>query len=538
MRKRILLGIFVFGLIFFTTVIKTQSTNSLLSSDNQKNDQLNLDFPFTSEKLIVLSLTPHGYIEILNDANFTDYGFLGSGTALEPYLIENYNISSSKGIYINGTTKHFLIRNCYVDTESESIYISNVAEGTASIINNFVINNDGDSIYLYSSSGAILTNNTCRTNKTGVGIYLDASSGAILTDNFCYNSTNGIVLFTSNGVTITNNTCIDNKAEGILLSYSSGATLTDNTCTNNINGIWTFQSSDATLTDNTCSNHNKNGIFMWTSSGATLTRNTCTNSKFGDGIRLDAADDAILTDNICIDNGYGIYLSISNGPTLTDNICIDNDYGIRLTSCLEPTLTDNICSNSKLGDGIKVSSSSGATFTNNTCNSNIDGIALYSCSGATFTNNTCNNGDGYDLTQRWGIKLEYSDSCLFAYNLLQENNEFGIFLDSNSDNNIIHHSVFIDNNLGGTCQACDEGTNNTWYEEATEEGNYWNEWNEEEPYSIDGDVATDPYPLDENMERLFFETSSETDFEYILILPSLILVAILLKRKRNTYIGK
>jgi len=60
-------------------------------------------------------LTNHDPIEITSDEDFL--AFPGSGTYEDPYLIENYNITSSTsfGIHITSTTKHFLIRNCYID---------------------------------------------------------------------------------------------------------------------------------------------------------------------------------------------------------------------------------------------------------------------------------------------------------------------------------------------------------------------------------------------------------------------------------------
>ena len=82
------------------------------------------------------SLTPHAPISITSDSNFEV--FPGSGTEVDPYIIEGYNITttSDEGIYISGTTKYFIVRNSYIDAEWYGIYISNVADGTATVINN------------------------------------------------------------------------------------------------------------------------------------------------------------------------------------------------------------------------------------------------------------------------------------------------------------------------------------------------------------------------------------------------------------------
>ncbi|GAH42515.1 unnamed protein product, partial [marine sediment metagenome] len=84
------------------------------------------------------ALTPHSPISIGSDDDFITYGFPGSGNSTHPYIIENYNITTTneRGIYITGTHKYFLIRNCYVDAGIVGIYSEYVANGTTTIINN------------------------------------------------------------------------------------------------------------------------------------------------------------------------------------------------------------------------------------------------------------------------------------------------------------------------------------------------------------------------------------------------------------------
>jgi len=105
--------------------------------------------------------------------------------------------------------------------------------------------------------------------------------------------------------------------------------------------------------------------------------------------------------------------------------------------------------------------------------------------------NACNNND-------WGIWLDSSDSCFVTYNLLQENEEYGVYSSYGSDNNLIHHNTFVDNNIGGTSQAYDDGTNSFWYDTATQEGNYWSDWSGIGSYYIQGfALSFDKYPFGE-----------------------------------------
>ncbi len=255
-----------------------------------------------------LELSPHGPIEITSDSDFEV--FPGTGTEVDPYVIEGYNITTTsyEGISITGTTKYFIVSNCYVDAEENGISIEYVADGTATVISN--------------------------------------------------------------------------------------------TCSNNLIGIELVASDSSTIANNTC----------------------------------------------CNNIGDGIYLHISGSATVANNTCNNNDFGIHLGS------------------------SGSATVANNTCNNNVrDGICLWS-----------------------------SIFCVVTYNLLQENERYGVYLRSGSDINLIHHNTFVDNNLGGTSQAYDDSTNNFWYNSVTQEGNYWSDWSGTGSYSIDGSAnSVDLYPLEE-----------------------------------------
>ena len=536
--------IFLCGLIVFTGAIKTQ---------------VSLSYPLETqtEKRLILSYSPHEPITITNDDNFTDYLFPGSGTAGEPYIIENYNITttSNKGIHIYNTTKYFIIRNCYVVANQFCICLSHVAEGTMSIINNICSGSSFYGIHLRYSTGATLTNNTSNNHTIGISLYF--SPYASLMNNSCSNNAVGINLFTSSCATLTKNV-FNNNSVGIQLEGSFGATLTDNVFFNdglyimeetvedylsyivennwvnnkplgfyiNLNkitisepvygqlifincnktaisnqelsnvyiGIYLKWCENTKLTNNFC-NDNHKGIHLDFSSDVILNENTCNNNLYH-GIRLVSSPDATLTDNICTNNFYGIAPSLSDGATLTDNICNDNGVtGISLTTCPGSTLTNNICNNNQ-----------------------VSGISLSSSSNTTSTQNTCKNN-------RWGIRLSGSD-CLLTYNLLQENEEHGIFIHSSSYRNTIHRNSFIDNNPGGTSQAYDEGENNTWYDVKKKKGNYWSDWNQSGSYFIDGRAdSIDPYPLDKIPKRI--------DYNFMIIIPSISLLTILLRNSKK-----
>ena len=311
MSRRKIIVITVTTLIIFSLNMST--TVSMSTVDDYK-----ISKPFN------LALTLHGPIEIITDDNFTDYGFPGSGTDVDPYIIQEYNITttSGSGISIEDTTKYFVIRDCYIDADIDGIYIRS-ADGTATIINNICNNNNDDGIYLWQTS-SILINNTCNNNNYGICMY--GSAGSTLTNNICNNNDRGIILYSSLSSTLTNNTCNNNNV-GIDLDSSSGSTLADNTCTNNLDGINVGRSSFSTWTNNTCTNNIDRGIYVEYSSEVTLTDNTCTNNNYG--IYLLNSDTCLLTYNLLQENEeYGIYLSsLSDDTIIYHNYFVDNNLG-------------------------------------------------------------------------------------------------------------------------------------------------------------------------------------------------------------------
>ncbi|NPD87768.1 MAG: hypothetical protein HGN29_03545 [Asgard group archaeon] len=353
----------------------------------------------------ISSLTPHPYILITDDGDFTSYSFSGDGSESTPYLIENYNITTgSYGIYITGTTKHFKIRNCYIDSITHGIYIKSVQAGTAIIINNTCEYNSEYGIFLEEASGTTLENNTCNNNN--YGIYMMGT--------FYVYSTN---------IRCINNTCNSNTNRGIQLIYCSNILITENECKYNIYGINTGSSSDLTLINNTCNLNEHVGIDVWGSNNnVTLINNKCTENctpgNSGAGIRLSTSTIGILTNNTCdYNNDWGIFIYDSSEVTLINNTCRNsNSHGINLQDSFDANLINNTCNyndknginvfnfyntslldnecNYNLNNGIYVTSSPNATLTNNVCKDNINvGLFVYTCHNASITENELKNNN-------------------------------------------------------------------------------------------------------------------------------------------------
>ncbi|MFX0091467.1 MAG: right-handed parallel beta-helix repeat-containing protein [Candidatus Hodarchaeota archaeon] len=181
----VLLGIFWVGFQPQSYVLSESLTHDQITMPSERT------FQFRSKSQ---AYTPHGPISISDDYDLANEAVNGSGTSEDPYILEGWNITTSgvNGIFIQHTTKHFIIRNCWIDTGNtnpggysiRSIGLSFVAAGTATISNNTCLNSVNSGIYLYHSNSTVITNNICRNNGQH-GIYFFYSHFGIAANNTC-----------------------------------------------------------------------------------------------------------------------------------------------------------------------------------------------------------------------------------------------------------------------------------------------------------------------------------------------------------------
>ena len=260
------------------------------------------------------ALTPPDPIYIKGNDNFTipdPVNGGGSGTENDPYIIENWVISSENahGIWIENTTAYFVIRNCVVENGGDPYgYVG---------------------IYLYNVVNGRIEN--CISENNGAGIVLENSSNNILTNNTCENGLFGIDLMSSDNNTLSNNTCSNNQevaivlmGTGIHLGGSGNNILTNNTCENNLLGIELGGSDNNTLSNNACGNNPYDGIYLWYSDNNHISNNTCENNGEGIGLWEDS-DNNTLSNNTCENNFFGIYLYYSNNNLIYHNNIVNNE---------------------------------------------------------------------------------------------------------------------------------------------------------------------------------------------------------------------
>lgn len=143
------------------------------------------------------SLDQNQIVLIYSDQDLIDYGFPGTGSVSDPYIIENRIFNSSLhvvGIHISGTTKHIYLRDCEFLGFTTSIEIKNITSGAIYIQNN-TINDSTSGIDIYDSGGVMIENNDLSNNYNGIKLY--NTNGTIIKNNRLEGSTTYAIILDS-----------------------------------------------------------------------------------------------------------------------------------------------------------------------------------------------------------------------------------------------------------------------------------------------------------------------------------------------------
>ncbi len=172
-------------------------------------------------------------IEVFSDADFITLGFPGSGTAEDPYRIENFSISSSdinnEGIYVKNTTKHFVIQGCEITSSFYGILVEEVTCDTCQIIDNYCYSNKHDGAAVKMSSGVIVSGNTFEKTVYATGFTLEDSSNILIKNNiFQNNPKSGMAIYSCSDINITRNTFRENHYKGITAASTSSCWIYEN----------------------------------------------------------------------------------------------------------------------------------------------------------------------------------------------------------------------------------------------------------------------------------------------------------------------
>lgn len=217
--------------------------------------------------------TPHSPIRIDNNAELAAEAVNGSGTAGDPYIIEDWEIDGTGMgycVYIGNTTNHFEVRNCILHDangagnrpwppyySNSGIQLHNVTNG---VVEGNSFSSNGNGIFLYQSHNNKISKNT--VDDCWYGIWLEASDNNEINNNTVTNNNEGFdICWTMNNVLV-NNTVTSNDGYGIRLRTCNRYTfINNNTISENGEGVWIddsrsnppFYNNNNTLFNNTIS---------------------------------------------------------------------------------------------------------------------------------------------------------------------------------------------------------------------------------------------------------------------------------------------
>jgi len=481
LRKKYLFGYLLICLFLITLGMLFSSKNSIATYSEYNSD--------IQKNTFEANYIDHDPIVIVTDDNFTDYGFPGTGTSEDPYLIDNLEISSldhyfiDNGISIQDTTKHFVIKNCLISADLRAIVVTNVTANTAQIISNSFSECQYGIKFSYAE-GMIIRNNNL-ANCESYAVYGEhINKNATITKNTRYNfEGGGIRMRHCNNVTIDSNE-FTNGGSGISLTNSSGYII------NNICSYAGGISTGSTDFDEP--------IYFWNN---TIERND------GDGISASYATEVI---NNTLNYNYEGGLDVSyHAHLVLNNTIRGNKFGADFNSV-------GVFSKNKI-------------LRNRNIGLYFDDTKSYDDSNIT---------DNIFFANGIGIKIDYSvDYANISYNLFQENDHYAIELVGYDVSVIVHHNTFYDN-TGGNSQGFDDRTTNLWFDLDAEEGNYWSDWTGEGWYLIDGGDNADIYPLSEPLHERFIEPIDKGSYMGIIIpfiieIPVIIAIILISRYKKK-----
>jgi len=292
----------------------------------------------------------YGYIVIKKDKDFVKrYNFPGTGTADNPYRIENLtiNVQSIYGILITGTTSHFVIRNCTISGNA-GIYLQKVKTGTAEIINNTItVLPESYGIGLESAPGTEIKQNKIQgeTDKQMLGINIFSSPDCLIAENTLQNLFHGIEIW----------------------GISDNAVIRDNYCENCDIGIFLDARNWYSYPE---------GFHEGSLENMLVEANECFKNKFGIYLLGEVSQTTLTQNNCSFNTLVAIELHSCSEITLMENVFHNNTMGLTLIYATSVTVKENLFRNS-LDYAINATYSTGSNFYwNNFYNNNINGQAL------------------------------------------------------------------------------------------------------------------------------------------------------------------
>ena len=363
------------------------------------------------------------------------------------------------GLFFESKTNQYLPIHNQLKYTSANYFLSFTIEGNSvndkplSFYTNFhneIINSTNNGQMIFANCSNLLLENLNIFDGSGIALYF-CENATINNSSISSMSRNGLSLFSTQESTIINNSFYNNSVDGIVLYNSNYTTISNNSCFDNgDDGFATMYSGYNNLTKNIIYNNVDTGMTIVLTDYYILINNTIFNNK-KDGLTLFLSTNTVVTSNIIRNNNFD---------------------GILLEDCLYSFITNN------------------SIFDNH-----VNGISFRSSSFNILVNNSITDNLGSGIRFYLVINQAISVNNSIYENFIENNRYHGVAIGYGSYN-LIHHNNFTNNNIGGSSQGYDSGSDNIWYDIISSEGNFWSDYVEPGTYSIDGSAnSEDLYPL-------------------------------------------
>jgi parallel beta-helix repeat protein len=364
------------------------------------------------------------------------------------------------------------IQNNTIEDNNQGIVI----DGNETDVSGNIATGNGIGIVIGGDDN-IVTGNTLSNNDIGINIRpIDDTSMPtrnFISGNVADNNGFGYYLIASE-TTVEDNTASNSLFDGFVLAHSDNNDLVNNLAVNNIRGFSALNSPNNNVTGNTAVGNSigyddatlanidlQNNLqkqqqtvqmlsqiskLLHDTSMAVI-RNICggdsdyednTAENNGIGINLINVSDAFVSGNTVTNNDFGINGRATSSTTLNFNLIENNSVGISLVNTTQATVADNTLTHN--GIGISVNGSDNLVIEGNDANQNEAGINITNVTESSIINNTINNN--FD-----GISVSESSLNTFDNNKVTDNTNYGLNLQTNTNQNTFLNNFFSDNGL-------------------------------------------------------------------------------------------
>jgi parallel beta-helix repeat protein len=296
-----------------------------------------------------------------------------------------------------------------------------------------IVENNNHGIYLSYSSNSVLRNNIMNNNTHNFGV-----QGKYAQDVDVSNTVDGKpVIYWVNQ----QDRAVPSEAGYVALVNCTNVTVQHLTLADNGQGVVLVSTTESLINENSVSNTDS-GIYIQGSSGNTISGNNL--SRNGDGIRGEASSNNHMSSNYIINNENAIYFTgASQNNVISGNTVAANTVdGIHLWGSRDTDIEGNTITNNTEA-GINFFESGSNRIFGNTITGNGNGIKFW------FHTSDNNISENYIAENAIGILVDDSYDNNIIGNMITENIDYGMQLNGNQNNNVIHHNSFVDNNVDG-----------------------------------------------------------------------------------------